>query len=477
MNCYVCDKNEWHMLSKEFMGWTDREFGICKGCGNAAFHVELAEEEKIKDYYRKQYRGSIGPNNLITTSRKLNYVKNFIGEFLIVAETKNTPLIIADVGCSTGYLVDWFRRRGHKATGCEWTPMMRRFAEHFYGFPATEELTPTHKYDLIIMYHTFEHMIRPDQKLERYLGMLAEGGRLMISTPEWMNIIDQSGASKVESFRDLFHKDHINVFSRNSLKRLFKKFDLFIEKQDYITYGQTYLVRKRKDGEPEIEVEDERWEDVLKIVEAQKRAIEKYREALRGNKDYLFREALNEYPKFPDCYYDWVLNSTQKKDRGRCAELILEAMKLMPGDVKLHIIRAYFLYQNQEWTGALEDFNYIAHTKVNEDILMYRGYCLHHLGRINEAMTSFNEAALLNPQKWTEAMVWMCKAASESKSWDEVAAEKMKEKLFNEAKVQMIPKDPMFANDLPPMNSNGGNSNGTGPRPNEKQENEANPAK
>lgn len=463
MNCFVCNQeNNWHMMPKEFMGWPDREMGVCKTCGNMAYHVDPQEEQKVKEYYKNNYRGNIGPSNLITTSRKLNYVKNFIQDWLTEKEKDNKQLIIGDVGCATGYIVDWFRRRGHKATGSEWTPTMRRFAEHFYGFPATEELTAKHKYDLITMYHTFEHMIEPDKKLQRYVDMLADGGHMLVSTPEWMAVLEEAGTGKIHGFKELFHKDHINVFTQNTLKKLFNKAGLFIEKENHIVYGQTYLLRKRKEGEALIAVEDEPWEKVVQNLEKQKKAIELYMEALKGNKDNLFREALNIWPKFPDCYYDWILNSSQKKDRGRCAELIQEAIDLMPYQIKVRIIRCYFLYQNQEYVPALEDFDYIAKNKINEDILMYRGYCLYHLGRIHEAMASFNEAALLNPQKWMEAMTWMCKCASEAKAWDEVAADKLKQQLFDQAQVQMVPKDPLFENEVATNGVDAPISNGNG---------------
>lgn len=471
MKCFNCEQTNWHLFDRAYMGWPERDMGVCKECGTIAYQVEPEEEAKVREYYRHNYRGTIGPNNLLTTSRKLNYVKNFIGDWLSEREKSGKKLIIGDAGCSTGYIVDWFRRRGHKATGSEWTPSMRRFAEHFYGIPVTEELTPTHKYDLIVMYHTFEHFIEPQKKLERYMGMLADDGYLMISVPEWMDLLDETGSGKVTTFKEFFHKDHINVFSKNSLKRLFNKADLFITKEDHLIYGQTYLLRKRKENEPPITFDNEPWEKMVDDIKKQKEALDCYQKATHQSQEIMYREAIKIWPRFPDAYFDWILNSTQKKDRARCAELIQESLAVMPGNVKMHIVRAYFLYQNEEWAAALDDFDYIVKTKVNEDVLMYRGFCLHHLGRIQEAMNSFHEASIMNPQKWMEAMVWMCKCASETPAWDEVATQKIKQQLFDQAQVNMLPKDPVFeTNEIPIVDSNGSNSNGNGHATGEKGE-------
>lgn len=443
MKCWNCHEENWHLFARDYIGWSDRDMGVCKTCGSVAFQVDPKEEDKVREYYRHNYRGSIGPTNLLTTGRKLNYFKNFIADWLEEREKQGKRLIVGDAGCATGYLVDFFRRRGHKATGSEWTPIMRRFAEHYYGIPTTEELMDKYKYDLIIMYHTFEHMIEPDKKLDRYVNMLSDDGYLVVSVPEWLNIVEEPGAGKVVGFSALFHKDHINVFSYKSLNRMFSNHGLVVEKEDRLTYGQTYLLRKAKPGEKVKDVELEPWEQVVEIIDKQKRAINFYLEALKGI-DLNFRSALNSWQKFPDVYYDWVINSTQKKDRGRCAELLAEATEAMPGNVKIRIARAYFLYQNEDWAAALEDFDYIAKKKPNEDILMYKAMTLNNLGRGREAMGTFHDAALMNPNKWNEASVWMCKIAAGMPAWDEVAQQKLKEQMFQQADVTILPQDPLF---------------------------------
>lgn len=445
MICFGCEKDNWHLFPFEFTGWKERQLGVCKECGTIAYQIDPTEEQKVKDYYRKEYRGQIGPSNLQTTSRKLNYIKNFIEPWLIEQEKAGRKLIVGDVGCATGYIPNWFRQRGHKATGSEWTVTMRRFAEHFYGLPVTEELPTKHKYDLIVMYHVFEHLVEPNKKLARYVDMIADDGHLLIATPEWLNILDESGVGRITTFQNLYHKDHINVFTYESLNRLFSQAGLVVEYSDRLVYGQSYLLRKAKPGETVPMYPSQDWKEIVRQLERNKKAIELFREASSSaGKEMKFREALNVWPKFPDAYYDWVLNSQQKKDRGKAAELIDECMKLMPKYPKLHIIRAYFLYQNQEYAGALEDFEYLSKTKVNADILMFKGYCQRHLGLMREAMQSFQEASILDPLKWGEAMVWLCKTATDMPHWEEVATQKIKDQLFKQAEVEISPNDPVF---------------------------------
>ena len=45
--------------------------------------------------------------------------------------------------------------------------------------------------DFISMYHTFEHFMEPNKKLELYVSLLKDDGVMLISTPEWLNLLDE----------------------------------------------------------------------------------------------------------------------------------------------------------------------------------------------------------------------------------------------------------------------------------------------
>ena len=144
MRCYICDKDDWASLKELKL---EREMLVCKDCGNVCYHIEPDHEKKLKEYYDKEYRvAGINVKNITTTGRKMQHIDEFLSDFLKQKEKRSpggqlqNPLICGDVGCATGYVVNWLRSRGHKATGSEWTTDMRRFAEHFYSIPITEEL-------------------------------------------------------------------------------------------------------------------------------------------------------------------------------------------------------------------------------------------------------------------------------------------------------------------------------------------------
>ena len=444
MLCYVCSKDEWKKVivnldGKERPIHSEGTVQICKNCGNACHEVDSKQEEKVKEYYRKDYRPAPNISNLITTTHKMRYIDIFLRDFLEEATKANKRMKIADVGCATGYLLGYFKRMGHLATGCEYTIPYRRMAEHYYGVPVSEELETKHRYDLIVIYHVLEHMIEPDKKLAHYASLLAEGGRMMIATPEWFKTLEEDSGGPMEGFDHLYHKNHINLFSRQSLQNLFRKAGLFVVKEDYEQYGQTYLLRKAKDGEI---IKDwlvkENWVDVEREMLRDFKAIHLY---LSGR----LKEALDVKKNFPEAWMA-LIGGASAKDPGRQATLFAEANAALGDNKRYKIFKGRWHYQRNEFAEALGLFREATEVCPNEDIFMFMGYAHAQLGDRVQAIQYFEQAQAMDPRKWQEAQSWILKIICDTPAWDERAMAQAKEILFKnalqEGQIKVEMKDP-----------------------------------
>ena len=423
MKCYVCSKEDFHWR-KDLN--PRKHVGICKECGNVAFKIEEGEEEKINNFYRSNYRGSPAVGNIITSTRKLNYIKLFLTDYL--KDKKN--LIVADIGAGIGYVCNWARQLGHRATGSELTVSFRRFSEHFYGVPLTEKIEPKHKYNLIVFYHTLEHMISPDEKLKYHASLLADDGVIMVSVPQWMNKLENLAAIGELTIDNYFHKNHVNCFTDISMKNLFIKCGLEIIKEDYQTYGQTYLVKKGK-VVPAIQKED--WQEINAKIDKIKLAIESFQ---KGK----FKEAAEHWAYFPNTYLRYIFDIIRKEPDRQDHEFA-EILKKYPDDNQIILAYGVWNYQNQKYEEAMKYFMKSIAIVPNEDSLIYMGWTLDRLGRHTEAMSAFNKAAIINPQKWTECTNFMSKCACSIPTWDEKAAHEIKERMFKEAAPKIELKD------------------------------------
>lgn len=433
MICYVCEKDTWESLGtfQPSPEDTTRELRICRDCGNVAYKVEPIEEKKLKDFYRKDYRGMPNFTNFLTTTNKLNYITSFLSDFL----KDKKGLVVGDVGCATGYLLYWMRQNGHRATGSEWTVTYRRFCEHFYGIPITEDLETKHKYDLIVMYHTFEHMVEPDKKLKHYVSLLSENGRIMISCPEWLDTLEEASGQEMKSFEHLFHTNHINLFTNQSMKNVIAKCGLEIEKENHITYGQTYLLKKAEKPLPIIK---EKWQEQLKKIRKTQVAIAFYQQGK-------FQEAIKEWPKFPEAYVAQV-QRLYTKDPSRQRDIFEEAKKLLEDSPRVHHAAAQWLYQYDNWKGALELLYWVLEHKPTPPIYVLIAYCLSHLGDHKKAMIFMQKSAELDPRQWADNMNWVCHEAASIPAWDEVAMQKFSQAYLNQNrdKIKTSPNDPVM---------------------------------
>lgn len=444
MICFVCDSENWEKLPEMN---PERVLQVCKTCGAVAYAVNPGEEEKMKEYYRKEYRPMPNVANLITSNHKQMYIRLFLQEFL----KDKKGLVCGDVGSAIGYVPAMLRKLGHRATGCELTILYRRFSEHFYGVPLTEELDANRKYDLITIYHVLEHMIEPDKKLAHYASLLKDDGHIMISTPQWFHELEEASGSTMTSFEHLFHKDHINVFSETAIKNLFRKCGLTVVKENHITYGQTYLLRKAKPGEDQATnlaqtqflYKAESWEAQVEQIKKAKTAIGLYQQ-----KKYV--EAHETWAKFPEAYLSLVYD-TYLKDPAQQEATFKKAFELMPENTRLNLAFAHWLFMRERWQEAFHKFGWLMGVRPSEDIMLYMAWCCAHLGDHKQAIGWALQSSEANPQKWVEAMNWVCQQACQMPTWDERAMDEIKNQLYKSAAPVIVPNDPVMNPPTPPL--------------------------
>lgn len=422
MICAICGSNDWHKTELHIKS----NLQLCRPCGACFHEKEAAEEAKLRDYYRSNYRKDKIPThlNITTTTNKKNYVNIFLREYL---EGKKN-LTIGDVGAATGYLLHHFKGLGHNVAGSTWEIAYRRFSEHYYGIPLAEELEPKHKYDLIIMYHTLEHMLEPDKKLERYRSYLKDDGVMLISTPEWFYLIEEWVGLPWQNFEHFFDPDHINVFSKQTLLNLFAKVGFEVVKEERLANGQTYLVKK---CEPK-PILPESWEDKLAWL----KDVHKVDKLFREKK---VKEALEVNYLFPDGHVN-LLTDAYGKDREKQADYFKELAVSHPKNKRLSLAYCGWLYQGNQFQEAQKEMLDMMEYAPTADLCIFIAWTYSMLGDHKQAMAYFNWAANMNPGKWQECMDAICKEACMIPAWDERALEQLKEQLLQEHVKNLNPK-------------------------------------
>ena len=140
------------------------------------------------------------------------------------------PSRVLDVGCSGGLLGELLRDRGHHVTGVDYLeiPGVEKRVDEFIqadleqGLPAEVGTG----YDVAVAADVLEHLRNSDQLLREMGSRVKEGGRILISVPNFGHWYPRArtalGIFDYDQ-RGILDKTHVRFFTRRSLLRMVKK--------------------------------------------------------------------------------------------------------------------------------------------------------------------------------------------------------------------------------------------------------------
>jgi len=143
---------------------------------------------------------------------------------------------VLDIGCGPGHLLSVFNNLGCTCKGIEFNEYSAKIPREKYGLDViagdiTEDRLDETKYDIVISWHTLEHMRDPQLALKRMFNVLKPGGLLLLSVPNF------GSTEAIRARSSWFHLDvprHINHFSSSFIKNLIYTNDAEIIEESYI---------------------------------------------------------------------------------------------------------------------------------------------------------------------------------------------------------------------------------------------------
>ena len=409
--CQVCGVENWESLDylRDNVAWYRRDFReenepvgfkICKECGFLTY--DYVDEKRLSESYNRQ-RPIMIAQNIVTCNRKNEYHKK-----MLLPHAKLDYKVL-DVGCAQGATLNFLKENGLKAEnlyGTEHSRSFANFARFEYGLKnITEEIDYTQEYDIIMLYHVFEHIQNPSDFLQKIKAILKKDGFLYVSIPRYLDRLEETSGSFIEDFEEFYHLNHVNVFSLQSFKNIMHKNGLKITEYDDKMYGYTAMFVV--DKEQPIIPED--YKPIIEKLEKQKKAIE-----CMKKKDFEGAIAIDK--TYIDAYIYLALNSKNMKDYNAQHAIFENALVANPDATKILNQLARLYYQFDETTP--EKNFYSNNIKKSEEIFerLLRekpgNEDLHYfLGLINSKYKKDYSAALyhmkrfleINPTKFNEA--------------------------------------------------------------------------
>ena len=144
---------------------------------------------KLKKFYDKVYRKGEEKHftNLITMGKTSEEYSSILKEI----KWRNKKVI--DVGCGTGYFAYQVAKKGGNVLGIDYSEEAIRIAKERYQHPnlvykkidVSKKIIE--KFDVVVSIGTLEQMDNPFLMLKKLKKSLKQGGKIIITSPNWLN--------------------------------------------------------------------------------------------------------------------------------------------------------------------------------------------------------------------------------------------------------------------------------------------------
>lgn len=213
--------------------FTIRGFPIlrCQSCGARYVSPRLKAEALAEMYSQENYYKS--DNSL--THGYVNYVgdrENIVATFArrlkwLLAQTgRATPGKVLDVGCATGFSIDYALGQGWDAWGIEPSAYAASVAKERLGDRVKQGTLDRHtlaheSFDTVLLWDVIEHVPDPLLTLSQTRALLKPGGFLSLITPDVGSLVARlMGRRWMEYAKPT---EHIIFFSRETIRRALER--------------------------------------------------------------------------------------------------------------------------------------------------------------------------------------------------------------------------------------------------------------
>lgn len=224
MNCPNCKSSETKLFHDKVWSTEDGKVYQCLDCDLLFIHPMMNEEEEAAFYenynnHVKQ-RGAVDEASNISFHEKSLVIAN--ERLSVISSFFSDQYKVLEVGSSTGAFLSLLPE--HHTFACELNDENRRASEKFItgaSYSSIESISED-SFDVICLFHVFEHFRDPMAFLQRCAALLSEQGIVIIEVPcandPLISLYD------CKEFKDfVFQPMHPMVYSEKSLDYVFEK--------------------------------------------------------------------------------------------------------------------------------------------------------------------------------------------------------------------------------------------------------------
>jgi 2-polyprenyl-3-methyl-5-hydroxy-6-metoxy-1,4-benzoquinol methylase len=266
-HCNLCGSREYDILSKTGKGDNSLNTVICKKCGLVWSHpFPIDPLTYYQKHYRIRYKGTFTPKK----KHIFRSAHAALERFHLLKHLLKPRCRILEVGSGGGEFLYLLEKLGCDAYGIEPNEGYAGYAKSEYqlniinGFLQSTEFEEN-SFDIVTLWHVFEHMDNPADILKKIHSFLAADGVLVIEVPNVESTCQWPG--------NTFHTAHLYNFNQFTLSRMAERAGfVVVEKLTALDGGIIRQVAASQEVQCEIDGNFER----IKNIVAQRTTLKHY---------------------------------------------------------------------------------------------------------------------------------------------------------------------------------------------------------
>ena len=200
---------------------------MCDDCATLFIHPTPSTKEFNSVYNNPEYylswERNLARNTQIRYGNDLKKFKVFINQIPADKEIINEPKRIIELGCALGHFLYWTMPYFTEVYGVEYSDyaIAQSINKNFKVSKQFFNKHPNNFFDVICSWDVFEHVPNIEDYIKESNRILKPGGKIILTTPNSKSI---SFKLFKEKWIDIAPPEHVLIYSKKSLERLFRKY-------------------------------------------------------------------------------------------------------------------------------------------------------------------------------------------------------------------------------------------------------------
>lgn len=161
---------------------------FCVNCGTIRIDPYL-DSNSLSDFYKNHYQNLYRRYHNIDDyfKKQEEYAKEI--ENLLIHKKINFKSIF-EIGCGAGGAINYFKKKNYKVGGSEYSGELLNFISGSYieKYIYSPEKVTNYNYDIIFLYHVFEHIDDPEKFLIDIANKMKNETKIILTVPDYSRI-------------------------------------------------------------------------------------------------------------------------------------------------------------------------------------------------------------------------------------------------------------------------------------------------